>query len=102
MDEPALHCRYHRLSAVVHIQAHENDADVTLNSGLGDAEIDRNLLVALALDDEIENFTLANAGVGVGDARIEGARDRLGQKAAAEMNAAQGADQRQSAVSGRR
>ena len=49
VNEPALQRRYDRLSAVVHIQAHENDADVTLNGGLGDAEIGRNLLVAFAL-----------------------------------------------------
>ena len=78
MDKSALQRRDYRLRAVAHVEAHENDADVAFNRGFSDAEVCRNLLIALASDKEIENFALACAEVGIGDARIEGARDRLG------------------------
>src|SRR5208282_2595975 len=52
-----------------------------------------NLLVAFAVADEIEHFAFARAEIGVGDARVEGAADGLGQKAAATMDTAQRADQ---------
>jgi hypothetical protein len=66
--------RHHSLRAIAHVEAHENDADVALDGGLGDAQFGGDLLVALAVEDEIEDFALAGTEIGVGDARVECAR----------------------------
>jgi hypothetical protein len=39
MDEAALEGGDDRLSSVIHVEAHENHADVTFYRGLSDAEI---------------------------------------------------------------
>ena len=39
MDEAALEGGDDRLSSVIHVEAHENHADVTFHRGLSDAEI---------------------------------------------------------------
>jgi hypothetical protein len=52
---------------------------VALDGGVRDAELEGNLLVAFSVDDEIEHFALACAEIGVGDARVAGAADGLGQ-----------------------
>ena len=68
MDKSALQSRDYRLRAITHVEAHENDADVTLDRGFGDAQIRGNLFVAFAADDEIEHLALARAQVGIGNA----------------------------------
>lgn len=63
MNQPALQRSDDCLGAIGHVEAHENHADVTLDRRLGDAEIGRDLFVALAADDEIEHLALARAEV---------------------------------------
>lgn len=65
MDQPALQCSDHCLRAIRHVEAHQNDADVTLDRGLSDAQVGSNLLVTPALDNQVENFAFSRTQIGV-------------------------------------
>ena len=93
MNKSTLQCGDDRLGAIVDLKAHQDYADVALDGGLRDAKFGCNFLVAFAVNDEMQHSALARAEIGVRDARVEDAADRLGQKAAATIEAAQCADQ---------
>jgi hypothetical protein len=94
MDEAALESGDDGLGSVIHVEAHENNADVTFHSGFGDAEVAGNFAIRFPPDHEVEDLALASAELRVGKARGESPRDGRGQKAAAGVDAAQSADQR--------
>jgi len=63
MNQSPAQGRNHRLGAVSHVESHEDDADVALDRGLGNAQLGGDLLVAPAPNNQVEDFALARAQV---------------------------------------
>ena len=73
MDDAALQSSHDSLSAIFHLQTHQNRADMGFDGCFRDAQVRGNPFVALAMGKELENLALSRAEIRIWHARCQSA-----------------------------